>query len=518
MTKILLSSLVLSISAITHSQINTVSLAANNNNVLLSDAGIMFTSIANNFPGFEVPAGSGKNVAYTAGIWIGGFDVNGQLKMSAQSYTAFGDQFKGPLTEDGTALPDQSGNWSNSIFHVTKAEIDNHIANYSTPGYIIPQSIADWPAHGDISNNFAFNLAPFVDANNDGVYDPSAGDYPCIRGDEAVYIIMNDKGGVHETGADPIGIELHYMFYQYATIPELRNTTFLNLRVINRGTQTLYDAKSSIFLDGDIGYYGDDYFGSDSLRNVMYFYNGQNFDQVYQSDPPAFGVVSLDNDFESIGSFSNNAVFPYTDPSLPLEYSSWMNGTYSDGSSWLDAVTGAPTKFMYNENPDDVNSQDSEFNVVNQPGDRRGIASVNQDYILPLSQEFEMNLAFVYAVDTTSSLASVTALLNSVDSVQNFYNNYLSSDNCNSVLDITDPELGLIQVSPNPSKNHFYIKTPSDYSNSTYTIIDLAGKTIVSSTALTGNKTEVELNVPAGLYLVRINLGNQQIVRRIMIE
>ena len=62
------------------------------------------------------------------------------------------------------------------------------------------------------------------------------------------------------TGA-PIGIELHCMFYQFSSIPELENTTFLDVEVVNMSTLVLYDARASFFLDPDLGDYSDDYIG-----------------------------------------------------------------------------------------------------------------------------------------------------------------------------------------------------------------------------------------------------------------
>ena len=80
---------------------------------------------------------------------------------------------------------------------MTAVEINNHILNYQSPGYIIPNDILNWPAHGDttLGNSLGMlpYIAPFIDVDNDDIYNPSQGDYPCIKGDEAVYIVMNDK-------------------------------------------------------------------------------------------------------------------------------------------------------------------------------------------------------------------------------------------------------------------------------------------------------------------------------------
>jgi hypothetical protein len=53
---------------------------------------------------YEVPKNSGKTALWNGGIWIGGTDVNGQLKLSAVRYRSTGvDYFTGPLIMHGNS-------------------------------------------------------------------------------------------------------------------------------------------------------------------------------------------------------------------------------------------------------------------------------------------------------------------------------------------------------------------------------------------------------------------------------
>ena len=53
---------------------------------------------------YEVPKGSGKTALWTGSIWIGGTDVNGQLKLAALRYRGGGvDYWTGPLIMRGNA-------------------------------------------------------------------------------------------------------------------------------------------------------------------------------------------------------------------------------------------------------------------------------------------------------------------------------------------------------------------------------------------------------------------------------
>ena len=280
-----------------NAQISLQGLNENAASAMITDGGFFFNNPGAGGPGYEIPSGSGAHTIYSGAFWFGGIDVNGQLKIAAPNFWGSNsDLWPGPLTLDlaGAVPPNTLGY---SLWSVTKAEIDNHIANYNQTGYIAPASITQWPAHGDISLGLSYFLAPFVDVNFDGVYDPFVGDHPCIKGDRAVYTIMNDKEDLHGSGGDPIGIEVHFMFYQFNSTDFLNNTTFIDVDVYNRGTQTLNDFKVAFAYDGDLGNPSDDYFGCDSVTNMMYMYNGDAVDESsggqvgYGANPPSAGIV-----------------------------------------------------------------------------------------------------------------------------------------------------------------------------------------------------------------------------------
>ena len=51
---------------------------------------------------------------------------------------------------------------------------------YRITGYQMPRSVKNWPAIGRVDYGEFPDQAPFVDANNNGCYDPENGDYPSI--------------------------------------------------------------------------------------------------------------------------------------------------------------------------------------------------------------------------------------------------------------------------------------------------------------------------------------------------
>ena len=290
---------------------------------------------------YEIPKGSGKTCMFAGALWIGGVDANGQLKVAALRYRQSGnDYWPGPLSTDGKASVDAATCQEyDKHFVITRAEVDEFISHCTgangafvpAQGYTIPNSILKWPAHGntDVYHRQSFYLAPFYDANGDGVYNPSDGDYPyydvnnslcptnndnignppkptmegngilvdqVLKGDQTLWWVFNDKGNAHtESKGAPIGLEIRAQAFCFSTNDEINNMTFYSYEIINRSTYRLTDTYFSQWVDPDVGYSNDDYVGCDVGRGLGYQYNGTQVDGTgqpwaYGAQPPAIGV------------------------------------------------------------------------------------------------------------------------------------------------------------------------------------------------------------------------------------
>jgi hypothetical protein len=298
---------------------------------------------------YFVPKSGTATAMFSGSLWIGGLDINNQLKLAAVRYRQEGnDYWPGPLTVDGTAAVDQETCAKyDKHFLITRAEVDEFLGWWNSddkaneyPGYSIPKSILDWPAHGDVAKNQSYYLAPFRDVNGDGEYDPNSGDYPyydienelcpinyagdpnyipamtmeeeltqykvplvgsilvdqVIKGDQTLWWVFNDKGNAHtETSGAPIGMEIRAQAFSFATNDEINNMTFYSYEVINRSTFELTQTYFCPWVDTDLGYAWDDYVGCDVLRGLGYCYNGKAIDgsgeiEAYGAQPPAVGV------------------------------------------------------------------------------------------------------------------------------------------------------------------------------------------------------------------------------------
>ncbi|MCX6306085.1 MAG: T9SS type A sorting domain-containing protein [Bacteroidetes bacterium] len=258
---------------------------------------------------YEVPKGSGKTSMFSNTMWIGGKDGQGQVHFAGERYRqgpVFGpagtcpDFYAGPVMDSTKYSIYQDTIW-NYIWNLKKSDIDYHRAHFTDAGYTPIHDILTWPGNGKTSLGQAPQLAPYIDENENSIYDPLNGDYPAIRGDQALFFIFNDDRGQHyESQGAKLRVEIHGMAYAY-DMPEdsaLKNTVFLYYRLYNR-SQTTYDSTLlGIFSDIDLGYANDDYVGCDVERSMYFGYNGMPIDgtgqsNAYGENPPTQSVTLL---------------------------------------------------------------------------------------------------------------------------------------------------------------------------------------------------------------------------------
>lgn len=283
---------------------------------------------------YYIPKSTYITSLFSGAIWIGGLDDAGNLKVAAQQYRGEGvDFFTGPVSIDGSATTDAStcDEWD-KIFVLYRAQVEDFRTAFSIDptlsGYIVPDFIKNYPAHGDLSKGQSYYLAPFYDMDHDGFYDYKKGDYPyydfenalcpnnqpwgmpatptmegngvladqVLRGDQTLWWIFNDKGNIHgDSKGEAIGLEIRAQAYAYATYDELNNATFYAYEIINRSSSRLNEVWFGQYVDVDLGDAWDDYVGSDVERGLGYCYNGKDPDgngglYDYGAQPPAVGV------------------------------------------------------------------------------------------------------------------------------------------------------------------------------------------------------------------------------------
>ncbi|MCB0409394.1 MAG: gliding motility-associated C-terminal domain-containing protein [Flavobacteriales bacterium] len=252
-------------------------------------------------PGFTVPKSSNLNTIYSVNPWIVGKNSNNELVSNIKTYASFDNKQgnAGPIM-DPAYYEYYSYQWDR-VWKITQTEIDDHIANYMNPGYQAIEVIANWPAHGDVSKGQAANLASFVDVDNDGIYNPLNGDYPLIKGNQAIFFMVNNERDSTFYSEKTLRSEIHGLVYSYGCINDsaLNNTVFVNYKIYNRSNDDISEVYMGEWVDFDIGNMYDDYFGCDVSRSAFFSYNSDTFDEAnaavpgYGSNPPVQGIMIL---------------------------------------------------------------------------------------------------------------------------------------------------------------------------------------------------------------------------------
>lgn len=325
-----------------------------------------------------------KPLVFYAGLLLAGMDSSAVFG-SFNSYRNTSELVSGPITTD----PNHNAVY-NRVWKINKTTVDSFAAGLY--GTNVPASIANWPAHGRSAFSESFYLAPFVDVNGNGYYNPQVdGDYPCFPGDQAIFFMHNDDTVHAVSGASIIGLEVLGMAYAYHQNTFLDSVVFVNYTIRNKtaDVDSFYIAKH---LDFDLGNATDDIVGTFVDQNAVIAYNADNDDEGtlgFGLNPPATGLVvrqgintlyydGLDNNkdgcidgvrdtngvcvpidtangvFEpwklsNSMSYQNSSSAVMGNPETPIEYFNYMHSLWRNGDTLF---VETPSGFLSNANGD----------------------------------------------------------------------------------------------------------------------------------------------------------------------
>jgi hypothetical protein len=259
--------------------LNTAYLNINKVSASINSGGSQFYS-PKGFADYKI---NGKNTLYSNALWITGKDTQtGEYKLSAEPNKTTGrDFFPGPLNPAGE-FDFGVSMWFDRVWKVNRFDIENFIYNQQNGNtasgyYNIPLDILEWPGNPIMPG---MTHAPFVDVDNDQIYNPLNGDYPSIKGDQMIWWIFNDMAPyTRKSGGVPMGIEVECMAYAFennsaAGMDTLVNsTTVIEYFIKNKSTHIYDSVFIGNFSDLDIGYRANDYFGSCVNSHAYYGYD-----------------------------------------------------------------------------------------------------------------------------------------------------------------------------------------------------------------------------------------------------
>ncbi len=202
----------------------------------------------------------------SGGLWIGAQTPDQTLRVAAHTNAGNvmpGDFWPGPLMDDGFPNLD----WCplfDRIWKISRQEIDAFVSDWEDNQQLdnpVPEVILSWPGSGNPYYLQQYlialpqgSLAPFFDRNANQIYEPLLGDFPLIKGDAALWKMINDAAGPHiETQALPLRVQLKVMAYTFDNAdPLLSNTIFYNISIQNKNPEPLHDLRAGIWMDDDL--------------------------------------------------------------------------------------------------------------------------------------------------------------------------------------------------------------------------------------------------------------------------
>lgn len=535
---------------------------------------------------FEVPQGSGKQTIYAGGLWIGGYDAAGSLKLAAQTYRQTGtDFFPGPVDTAGVYGSSYDSTY-NRVWKINKCDIDAYYNWMSSPEAEPLPEFQDTTALEVINNWPAFNmygepLAPFKDINSDGLYDPTLGDVPLIKGDQAVFFVYNDSRASHtETAAPHLNVEIQGMAYAYNCSEDsaLYNTVFTNYKIVNKSAFRIDSAFVGNWTDFDIGYYGDDFVGCDVTRGAYYAYNATAIDGsgqagAYGANPPAQALVFLKGPFanpnnvddpqntyvnalncgdgitdnERLGMskfvfFNNNSNSVNGNPGAGDDFYQYLSGSWKDGTLWTfdnDGTNGTVVcDYMFPgtsdpygygiggsiTNPVSLSDWD-EFSEINAPGDRRGLGSYGP-FTLNAGASTEIDFAYVYGRATSGgNLASIAVMKSRIDSVRQKFmsapDNTIEGCTCNNTITGIKALQAPVQIVlyPNPVNDNLIISYKTTDERAIAQIYDATGRMVQKIELSMQSEHAIAVKVLSrGLYILQIQDGERTVSKRFLKE
>lgn len=498
--------------------------------------------------GAEFPKHAGASPVFAGALWITGFDNTGQLHTSTQEYllsttdTSF-DYWPGPLDSitHASASYSDCSKWA-KIWKIYQTQIDSFLhLGYNTL-FTMPKPILQWPAKGNpyatgnggATLTITSDMAPFVDVDHDGKYDPTKGDYPKIKGEEALWWVYNDNGPTHTHAKAPgLGFEIHVMAYAYRRWSMIDNVVYYDYKLINRSINNYTNLRVGQWADPDLGYGFDDYIGCDTNRRLGIIYNGDDFDGdgspgTYALGMPMAGITMVHqpgdigcNTRAPLGDFIyyNNDYTAIGNPANGMEYYYYLNAQLRDGRHFKNDWNGIPaSKSKAYGSGADVNyvftgdvkdtTQWSECNSANLPYDRRMVMATS-DFDLPAGASENLVIALLaYPKQYGCPNTSFDTIKMVCDTAWYYYCNPPAT----LPLGVTAPTAAQtnFKLYPNPAHDIINIETQVNGAETSH-VYDILGREMITPSLRKGNSLQLDIHaLPPGAYTLLYTNGTMR--------
>jgi hypothetical protein len=461
------------------------------------------------------------SMVYSVGPWLSALSGADTLASAQKFFYSQSDRNEFTF---GPVSANRNRSYTNKYFQiwpVSSDEIENHINSIDNPEYQIPHAFSSWPAHGNITNGEPAGIAPFVDTNGNGLYEPALGDYPDVPGVESTTWILNSIGDVGELEQVQIVVTLYFV---ESEVEAANRALLVRMIVSNHSNFNYEDFRVGFFSDFDIGNSSDDYVGSAPAFNFVYGYNSDVSEDPTGSIPgimvPACALVYLNSPMASAMN-PNTGTGVTGDNTTPVHAFNQMRSTWKDGTHLMYGGDGyndvnqppMPTNYAFPTAP--WLSGGNAWSYISEgypAGDKRIISSA-ESISFHMGETICRHFGIVYTeiADSTNNIESVYNLYQDVPNVQAYFDQHLND--CPSLfLEVENPvykQLDGIEIYPNPTEGLVNINSKlSDQ----YTIFDLTGRVVRRGKLSNGTVTVDLSDMPSGIYHVSIGYQSKTLM------
>ncbi|WKZ69138.1 MAG: T9SS type A sorting domain-containing protein [Melioribacteraceae bacterium] len=266
------------------------SLSINQMKLILSNTEIGAESLDD--VGFGAIKWPGGSKAFKPLVWFDGLqlvgEVNGQTEVLIRASGGLYHRVQpGKMFDDGT--PTNPENPRNKTYKIQRGWETLPFGDLRDD---LESDFNQWPVEDGAS---------WIDIDGDGFFSRGV-DQPDYIGDEHVFFVANDADSSLKSGvltgniySLPFGIEFQVSAFAFQGTGVLGDVVFRKIKMINKSGKTIKDFITSWYSFLSIGGMPDDGVGIDTVRNFVYGYNRDRFDDEYENFPPAFGYVFLEN-------------------------------------------------------------------------------------------------------------------------------------------------------------------------------------------------------------------------------
>ncbi len=353
-------------------------------------------------------------LGYGKSLWVGGKDPSDNLKVSANTFPYLNnhDFTPGPLDRETGQRIDTLCGVYNRVWIIQQIDVFQHQIKFQAGELTledIPTDMLEWPAKGNpYLEEFSpdYDLAPFHDVAEDGIYDPLSGDYPIALEEnpefvphQFSFIVYNDMGLHTETMSQGLGMEFQQINYvvNCNEESEAEKSVFTRIKYNYLGKEQLSEFKIALWEDNDMACNQNDYVGCDRALNCSYFYqqNGESWlDDCHDPDVPDNDGAIRSTLFLShtMKTFKHwyllgvgDTLIPGIDPTGAQEYYNYMNAQWRFGEQMTVGDNGYnfgsldTTNFAFPDRPTDASGWSMQTAQIDIPVDVRGLTTLVDD-------------------------------------------------------------------------------------------------------------------------------------------